>query len=191
MSKLAGLVPRPEWWTAIFTGLLAATTAGALWYAHQQISATHAEAQVQHLLEIDQRYSQEPMVTYRKLYARKRLAGGDPFPEIQEPLNFFEMVALLVNSGYLKDTDVWEAFGIDIFPLYADARETIEQDRKTEPTEYSNLVTLVDRLESIDIAQHGTEYKPSKDDLAEFWKDEAAIGVGTPSRKHRLSPSAK
>jgi hypothetical protein len=191
MGRLLQPFARADWWTAIFTGLLATVTAGALWYAHQQISASHEEAQVQHLLELDQRYSQEPMVTYRKLYAQKRLKGGEPFPEVERLLDFFETVALLVNRGYLNETDVWETFSEDIFPLFADARDTIEQDRKDEPAEYSNLVPLVGRLESIEIARHGTAYKPSKDDITGYWKDEAAIGPGTPTEHRRHLPSTK
>lgn len=171
---------KPEWWTAICSALLVLTAAGALWYADAQIRENHKELQVQRLLEMDQRYSQEPMVTYRKLYARKRLAHGDPFPEVEKQFDFFETVALLVNRGYLNDTDVWETFSIDIFPLYADARDVIEQDRKTDPTEYSNLVSLVARLQSIEIDRHGSGYNPSKDDITDYWTDEASIGVGTP-----------
>ena len=187
MRQLAQQLARPEWWVAIFTGLLALIAVFALWFARAQIKEAHEGAQVQHLLDLDQRYNQEPMVTYRKQYAQKRLKGGDPFPEIEKLLDFYEMVALLVNHDYLNENDVWEAFTIDIFPLYADARETIEQDRKDDPTEYSNLVALVQRLESIDISRHGTAYKPSKDDLTDYWKDEAIIGVGTPSRRRKSS----
>ena len=179
----------PEWWTVIFTGILAGTAIWALVYARMQISAAREGAQVQHLLDLDQRYSQEPMVTYRKLYADKRIRSGSegPFPEIERLLDFVETVALLVNRGYLKDTDVWETFSLDIFPLYADARDTVEQDRKEDPTEYSNLVSLVAQLERIETAQHGIAHKPSKEDIADFWQDEASIGVGTPSRKRKRS----
>jgi hypothetical protein len=69
------------------------------------------------------------MIKYRQLYAQKRIGGGEPFPEVETLLNFFETVALLVNRSYLKDTDVWETFSLHIFPLCADARDGIEQDR--------------------------------------------------------------
>jgi hypothetical protein len=180
-----------DWITALSGSVVAVIAAGALWYAHAQISEAHKEAQVQHLLEMDQRYSQEPMVTYRKLYAKKRIAGGDPFPEEERLLDYFETVALLANSGYLKDMDVWETFSLDIFPLYADARDTIDQDQKDDPTEYSNLVALVSRLEAIDVARNGKGYKPSKDDIADYWKDEASIGVGTPTRKRKVAAASK
>src|SRR5713226_4946830 len=126
-TAILSAIESPEWWTAIFTGILAVTAILALIYAGRQLSAAHAGTQIQHLLQLDQRYSQEPMVGYRKQYADKRIRSESegPFPEIERLLDFFETVALLVNRGYLKDTDVWETFSLYIFPLYADARETI------------------------------------------------------------------
>jgi hypothetical protein len=125
------------------------------------------------------------MVTYRKLYAKKRLAGVEGPPEEYEILNFFETVAMLTNDGYLNDKDVWETFGVDIFPLYADARDSIEQDRKDDQAEFTNLVNLMPRLQAIDEAQHGSESKPSKDEIQEFWETTADVGVGTPTGHHK------
>jgi hypothetical protein len=175
----------PEWWTAVFTAIIACTGALALIYAYRQLNESHNEAQIQHLLALNQEYEQEPMATYRRMYATKRLAGVEEPPEQGKILDFFETVALLVNRGYLKDTDVWENFGNDIFPLYADAREMIEQDRKDDPAEYSNLVTLMQRLETIETEHHGTLVNPSKEDIADFWKDEVNAGVGTPAGHHK------
>jgi hypothetical protein len=151
----------PEWITSIFTAVLAVTGAGALWYAHEQIAEAHNEAQIQHLLSLDQQYNSEPMVTY-------------------------ENVGLLVNRGYLNDTDVWEDFSTDIFSYYADSREMIEQDQKDDKPEFSNLVSLVQRLEVIEQAHGGTLAKPSKDDLKDFWDSEVSIGTVSPN-KHRPS----
>ena len=108
----------------------------------------------------------------------------EPDEEV-ELLNFFETVALLANHGYLKDTDVWETFSLDIFSLYADDREGIEQDRKEDPNDYANLLLLIPRLEAIDATRHGAATKPSKEDLREYWKTESKIGVGTPKVQHK------
>jgi hypothetical protein len=188
-TAISSAIRSPEWWTAAFTGVLAVTAILALVYAARQLSAAHAGAQVQHLLQLDQRYSQEPMVGYRKQYADKRIRSESegPFPEVERLLDFFETVALLVNRGYLKDTDVWETFSLDIFSLYADAHDTIEQDRKDDPTEYSNLVPLLNSLQAIEKERGGSAGKPSKEDLAEFWASEASIISGTPSRKRKRS----
>jgi hypothetical protein len=160
--------------TAFFTAIIAVTGVAALAYAHWQLRESHEEAQVQHLLAFDHEFRQEPMISYRKSYATKRLVGVEDPPEETRLLDFFETIGLLVNHGYLSDTDVWETFGIEVMPLYADARDMIEQHQKTDPTEYTNFVSLAQRVEAIEQERHGALVKPSKDDIKEFWQEEAA-----------------
>src|SRR6516164_1372038 len=62
----------PDWLTGVFTTIIAFISVAALIYAHLQLKEAHEESQVQHLLSLQQQYEQEPMVTYRKLYATKR-----------------------------------------------------------------------------------------------------------------------
>jgi hypothetical protein len=178
--------------TAIFTAIIAITGVVALAYAHWQLSESHEESQIQHLMSLDQQYRNEPMVSYRKNYAKKRLAGiADP-PEETLLLDFFETIGLLVNRGYLNDTDVWETFATEIVPLRADVRDMIEQDRKDDPTEYSNFMVLADRMEVIEQEHHGSLVKPSKEDIKGFWQDELNIDVNTPIvRRKRPSVSTK
>jgi hypothetical protein len=175
MTKL-----KPEWLTAFFTGVVAVTGVCALVYASMQIREAHDEAQVQHLLSLENEYRSEPMATYRKVCAQKRLAGVEEPDEEIEILNFFETVALLANRGYLNDTDVWETFSLEIFSLYGDDREDIEQDRKSDPADYANLALLIPRLEAIEESRRGSASKPSKDSLHDYWESESKIGVGAP-----------
>ena len=166
-----------EWLTAAFTGVIAVTGICALRYAEGQIRQARDEALVQHLIALDKEYNSEPLKTYRKVCAQKRLAGEEEPDEEVELVNFFETVALLANKGELKDEDVWETFSPVIFPLYADARDNIEQDRKEDHADYQNLVLLVPRLEAIDEAHNGSGTSPSKDAIHLFWESEAQLGV--------------
>ena len=138
-----------------------------------------------HSPRADLQYRQEPMVSYRKGYGTKRLARVEDPPEEYEMLDFFETIGLLANHRYLRDTDVWETFGFAILPLYADARDMIEQDRKQDPTEYTNFVWLADRVESIEQEHHGVLVRPSKEDVKGFWQDETEIAINTPPRHKR------
>jgi hypothetical protein len=177
----------PEWLTAIFTGIIAVTGVCALFYAHRTLSEAHGESQIQHLLSLTQEYDHEPMAGYRRGYGTRRLEKVKDPSEQYRMLDFFETVALLVNRGYLRDTDVWEIFSNEIFPLYADARDTIEQDQKDDPAEYSNLASLVQRLEVIEKHHGGNLYKPSKEDITDFWHESSTIGVGTHTVRRRRS----
>jgi hypothetical protein len=177
--------------TAICTAVLAFTGIYALWFASQQLKQNRGEAQVQHLLTLSAQYEQEPMVTYRKVCAQKRLARvGEP-PEEDRILSFFETVGLLVNRGYLKDADVWETFSTDIFPLYADARDVIASAQKDDPPTYSNFVSLVKTLKTIEVQQGGTLSAPSEEDVKGFWQDEMDVTAGTPTRHRKRRTTSR
>jgi hypothetical protein len=85
---------RAEFWTAFFTGALAGATFYALLYARAQINESHQEAQVQHLLVLEQQYEQEPMATYRRRFAAARLKGEGEPDDLYKVLDFFETVGI-------------------------------------------------------------------------------------------------
>lgn len=195
-------VPTPDWWTAIFSGILAVTAVGALWYARDQIretrqdsevqiKASRQQAQIQHLLTLVNEFNQEPMLTYRRGLAQKRLSNKDSDPtESYRVLDFFETVGLLVNRGYLNEEDVWEEFGLWILSINADSkiRSNVERERKDDPTVYANYQSLVERMQRIDAARHGTSSHKSQEEVMDFYRDELRIGGGTPIRTHIRSP---
>jgi hypothetical protein len=120
--------------------------------ATETLKQDHEEAQVERLLNEIHQYEQEPMVTYRKLYATQRLKGVvEPIAEYHI-LDFFETIGLLVDRGYLDEKDVWENFGYVIFPVYADARDTIAEEQKADPTYYNHFVSLIERMRVLEKA---------------------------------------
>lgn len=153
-------------------------------YAKGQIREAHAEAQVTHLLALDSEHRNGPMVTIRKVAAAKRLSGLKNPEEEDQLLQFLDGVAPLANRGYLADQDVYDRFGYDILTVYADDEQSIQDERKYDPTNFSNLVLLVPRLEAIDKAEHGTLAGPTADDITEYWNEQAAIGPGA-LRSHK------
>ncbi len=193
-------MPGPDWWTAIFSGILALTAVGALWYARDQIKETREEsevqikearqqAQVQHLETLVHDFDQEPMATYRRGLAQKRLKGEDDDPmELYRVLDFFETVGLLVNRGYLNEEDVWNEFGHWVLTLNADPemRANIEyEEQHGEPNEYAVYESLVQRLQRVEAAHGGRRGHASKQELVAFYREELTIVGGTPIRTHR------
>src|SRR5258708_21495251 len=191
MPKLLPRMPGPDWWTAIFSGILAVTALGALWYARDQIKETREEsevqikearqqAQIQHLLTLVNEFDQEPMATYRRGLAEKRLNHRDDDPiELYRVLDFFETVGLLVDRGYLNEEDVWSEFGVWILNLAADSemRPNIEYEQKADPNAYAVYLSLVERVKRVDAAHHGSNV--SKEDVMAFYRDELTIVSGT------------
>jgi hypothetical protein len=192
---------RPDLWNAIFSGILAMTAVGALWYARDQIregrtesevqiQETRQQAQIQHLLELANEFDQEPMATYRRGLADKRLhhPNDDDPKELYRVLDFFETVGLLVNRGYLNEEDVWNEFGYWVLNLNADPemRANVDYENNRDPNEYAVYMQLVGRLQRIDAAHYGSNARPlAKDDVMNFYREELTIVGGTPIRTHR------
>src|SRR5260370_33469178 len=122
-------IPGPACWTAVFTRVLALTAVVALVVGYRQLKEFHAGGQVQHLLALDQKFDQEPMLTYRRGLADKRLKNEEDPDELYPLLDFFETVGLLVKRGYLDDSDVWNTYSYPVFILNSDARHIIEQQQ--------------------------------------------------------------
>src|SRR5258708_35926405 len=96
MTETWHRVPGPDFWTAVFTGILAMTAVVGLIVGYRQLKEFHAEGQVQHLLALDQKFDQELMLTYRRGLAEKRLKNEEDPDELYQLLGFFETVGLLV-----------------------------------------------------------------------------------------------
>jgi hypothetical protein len=179
---------KPEWLTATFTLGIAVTGVYALHYAQVQIRDVRDQAQVQireardeakvqHLVSLDTEFWNEPLLTYRKLCAQKRQKSIKDPNEEDAQLQFFDKVALLANHGYLADEDVYDRFAYNILSLYGDDKENIDEERKYDQTNYTNLLQLIPRLESIDKDRNGTLAKPTKDDLRDYWQQEAGLAT--------------
>ncbi len=185
-------VPGPDFWTAVFTGVLALAAVVALVVGYLQLREFHTEAQVQHLLALDQKFDQEPMLTFRRVLAEKRLKNEEDPDELYPVLDFFETVGLLVKRGYLDESDVWNTFSYTVLVLNADSRQIIEQLQREDRTAYAEFSSLVERLLRIEEKNHGTSAHPSKEEITDYWKQELSAGKSTPMRPHpRKKPITK
>lgn len=124
------------------------------------------------------------MVGSRKSLAEKRLKKIEDPPELDIILNFFETIALLVKRNYLDLHDVWDCFSYWMLFIYADSRESLEQEREDDPTYYADFVSLVGRLKEIEKVEGAIRSRPSEDEIIEFWNYELGLAVGLPSAKH-------
>jgi hypothetical protein len=184
MSQHIRRFPGPEFWTAVFTGVLATSTVIALIVAYRQLEEFHAEAQVQHLLALEQQFDQEPMLTYRRGLAEKRLKNQEDPDELYPVLDFFETIGLLVKRGYLDESDVWNTFAIDVFTLNGDERQIIEQQQRKDPTTYAEFSFLLERLTRIEEKNHGMGAHPSKEEIKDYYQQELSAGKAA-TRRHK------
>jgi hypothetical protein len=165
---------------------------GALWYAHEQITEARQQSeyqrkqsqdadQISHLLDLVKTFDQEPLATYRKTLAYKRLNTKDTDPfELYRILDFFETVGRLVDRGYLNEEDAWNQFGYWVLHLNADSemRTNVEYEQKKNPNEYATYLNLVARLQRIDAAHGGKLSNLTKESVTDFYREELQIVGG-------------
>lgn len=163
----------------------------ALVYAGRQLRQARESAKIQHLLGLITQFENDPLVGIRKTLAEKRLKDVPEPQQMDNILNFFETVGLLVRKNYLDLHDVWSSFSYWMFNMYADFREYIDQEQKNDPTYYSDFSTLVERLRTVERKEHGNSDRPSKEDVRGFWKEESEIIPGMPVPKRRKRSSGR
>jgi hypothetical protein len=171
--------------TAIATVVIASTGVCALIYASKQLKQAREAEKVKHLVEFVREFETEPMSQYRKTTAEKRVKGTSYPPEAQKILDFFETIGLLERRGYLDVDDVWSSFGYWMFNIYADFREDIEQEQRVDKTYYLDSCELLQKLQKIEEEEGGSDGRPSKEEILDFWRDEAKTIAGSPLRKRR------
>lgn len=164
------------------------TGIGALWYAHVQLTQAHDEAQVDRLLREEDKFEQEPLVSYRKLYAQQRLKGVvDPEAEYQI-LDFFETMGELVNHGSLDENEVYDSFDDPIEAMYSDTHVMIEKNEQDDPYTYNNFLILARRMLAIDRANRTDDSLYTKEVLQDYWQDESVVIAGVPTIHHMKKP---
>jgi hypothetical protein len=166
-------------WTVIFTVGTCVVALLAVLVTRAQMQEDRREEQVSHLLQLDQRYASEPMMSYRKDYAAKRLRNQEDADEEYQLIGFFVAVGKLVKSGYLNPDDVYSDYADDVFPLYADSRDTIQGEHKAEPADYADFTSLVQTLQNIEGKSSAADSAFSKDTFKAHWEAENKLAVGS------------
>jgi hypothetical protein len=72
-----------------------------------------------------------------------------------------------------------------MFNVYADARESIEEEQKEDASYYCDFSALIEKLRVIEANEGCTAYPPSSEDIEEFWKYELNVIPGKATVKHR------
>ena len=178
----------------VATSMIAVTGVWALIYAHKQLSQSRESEKVKHLVDFNKEFDCDPMAQWRKNVAEQRLKGVAFPDEALRLLDFFETIGLLVRRGYLDAEDVWSTFSYWIFNIYSDFRDEIEQIQRDDENYYNDFCSLLERLRKIEHDAGSSDDRPSKEEIQEFWSDEAKTICGAPitKRKKRLSePMAK
>jgi hypothetical protein len=111
--------------------------------------------------------------------ARNRAAQGIKrrcYEDVDDVLNFFETIALLVRRKAVDPKFVWHSFFDWIHPYYLLCRDHLGLNRKEDPTYWEELIWLEDLITKIECKQsrcseHDLDVM-SEEELARFLEDE-------------------
>jgi hypothetical protein len=131
------------------------------------------------LLKLDERYDTVGMRRLRRSAAKSLLAksaSGD----VDEVLDFFEMIGFLVQGGALDKKMVWHNFFHSVSGYWNSAKEYIqqEQERLKDPTVWRELDFLYKSVTTIEKRERkclDSDLLLSKDSIEKFLQEEAEI----------------
>jgi len=134
-------------------------------------------------MKLDERFNGDGMRKTRKAAARALLSGHmrPDTPNkaaLEDTLDFFEMIGFLVSRGALDDRMVWHGFFNFIHPYWLSAQGYVEEQRRTDPTVWSDLDQLHRRLLSVEKKERkcsDADLAWSKDSLREFLETECQL----------------
>jgi hypothetical protein len=185
---------------AIGTWVLAVIGGFAAWYAARQLKDFRKESRIKHLIELVDQFEGEPLATYRRKLGSARTLNGvlQPLDPLETPLglheimNFFEHMGYLLAGNYIDLDGVSVEFHYWILHVWADARSVIKIEQMDEPIYYEHFEKMVKRLQEYDRPRTGKLELPTKEDIEDFYAEEALLPSGSPiprQRRRRRIPS--
>lgn len=143
--------------TALATFGLVLSSFGAILYASKQLRNERKYRQMANLERQLSFFLSEGFLLARRKLAEDRLMEkrlkpldpADPPLSVFEVLDYYEHIALLVKKDHLDLYDVWHTFYEWLQPVYFDLRVLLEADDGQWTDHYSDLRSLMARLDAI------------------------------------------
>lgn len=142
----------------------------------QQVAAAHAALGVATLEHLEEEFADQRMRATRR-EAVKALLKHKETRAVEDGLDFFETVALLVHRDAVDAEMVWNTFYYWI-DGYAQASDPVTaEERQRHPDEWKELDTLRVQVGQIEVAKSGKRGTRSAtpDELQEFLVDESGL----------------
>jgi hypothetical protein len=130
---------------------------------------------LQSLWRLADEWGSDDMLDARSEAAASLLAD-QPSRDVDDVLNFFDEVAVLLDRGMLDEELVWYEFYWPMANYWFASQDHVRQAQKTNPAAWLQLSRLVPRLVEVEKRRHsGTadEAVPTKTQMREFLQAEA------------------
>lgn len=142
------------------------------------------------LLKFDERWSSDDMIESRRCAARKLLAGDAT--GVDDVMDFFATVGLLLRRGVLDDEMTWATFFIPFNNYWNAASTYIANQRRSDPTVWSSVAYLNSRLVPVEKRKrrcNDSQVIPSQSDLRQFLQTESQLHGGEAPGKKAVGAS--
>lgn len=121
------------------------------------------------ILKLDERFNGELISKARKAAAKS--ISDKTYDEVDDVLDFFEMIGMLTRHRALDEKMVWSMFSYWIYHYWYSTKEYVDETRKKTPTIWSYLAYLHKRMLAVDRRESGNadyEQAPTEEELKEF-----------------------
>ena len=170
-----------NWVTAI--GALIASIVGivTIIILTKQSRLTKRTIDISVLLELEARFEKESMLQKRKkasnsLLSKKNLGARENLGVLDDVLNFFELIGLLLGKGALDQEMVTSEFSFYAYCYWEASHEYIKQIRSRDPNYWIHYEELIKAMNKInDDIYKKPLYLPTKADVKEFLLAESKL----------------
>src|SRR5437879_510480 len=160
---------------------------GLVWYtcetrqirlnSQREVSLIMLTMGVDALLRLDEVWQSPRLVKIRRK-AAKALLEGNPNQSVDEVLDWFETVALLVRRGGFDEEFTWHTFYDWMVHYWCAAKDYIHQEQEKDPTAWIDLSDLMPRLFAREIGNSKRtldEVYPTISEVQDFLRDETHL----------------
>jgi len=168
-------------WTALLAlagtvSALAAVAMAALaiWQVRQSAERAAVTAGLESLWHLEARWESPTMVATRQAAAAS-LLDGSPTEDVDALLDFFDLIATLVNRRVVDEEMLWQELSWPILNYWTASADYVRKVRHDEPTMWQGAEDLVNRLLTIEARKRRrslNDARPSQDEVQDFLTDE-------------------
>ena len=120
------------------------------------------------ILKLDQRFNEALLSKRKKAALSLKNGPQDHDADIEDVLDFFETLGLLIRRHALDRKVVWHTFFYWIHGYYRFAREFIAKQQSESPNRYTEFKYLHERARQIETRRHGPLNENEWDDFLEL-----------------------
>ncbi|MFI5396427.1 MAG: hypothetical protein ACHQ9S_12920 [Candidatus Binatia bacterium] len=164
-------------WTALaaLAGVVGALAAVAIatmvfWEARQEAQNSRFTAGLDSLWHVEGKWESATMVDARQRAAAS-LLEGKPNADVDQILEFFELVATLLDRHILDEEMVWHEFYRPIVHYWTASEGYIREVQREDPATWKGSAGMVERLMAIEAHKRRkalSEITPSKGEIHDF-----------------------